>query len=489
MDIVTFWVQWVDTREGGNLNTAIEADYVIVGAGAVGLAFADTILADSDATIAIIDRHGRPGGHWNDAYSFVQLHQPSAFYGVDSMPLGADRRDTHGWNEGYYELATGAEVSAYFERVMTQHFLPSGRVSYFPMTEYLGDGTCASLLSGKRAEVKARRKHVDATYYGTSVPSTHTPKFAINAGANVVPPNALPDLWKRAGRMPSKYVILGAGKTGMDVGVWLVNAGADPADITWVVPRDSWLLNRHHTQPGVEFFHQTIGGQADQMQALAEASDLRDLFHRLEACGVMMRIDETVEPTMYHCATISRGEVEILRRIENVVRGQRVRAVSSGQLQLDRDAISFPEDTLFIDCTATAVDRRPAVPVFQDDLITLQMVRTCQPAFSSALIGQVELNFDGDARKNALTQVVPLPDGPQEFLLVTLASMMNQHQWSQEPRLREWMLASRLDRFSDAVKAVDHDDVEKRAVIDRFKAYTAPAIANIHTLLAQQAAG
>ena len=33
-----------------------------------------------------------PGGHWNDAYSFVNLHQPSAFYGVNSLPLGANRQ-------------------------------------------------------------------------------------------------------------------------------------------------------------------------------------------------------------------------------------------------------------------------------------------------------------------------------------------------------------------------------------------------------------
>jgi cation diffusion facilitator CzcD-associated flavoprotein CzcO len=44
----------------------IETDYLVVGAGAVGLAFADTLLAESDARITIVDRHGQPGGHWND---------------------------------------------------------------------------------------------------------------------------------------------------------------------------------------------------------------------------------------------------------------------------------------------------------------------------------------------------------------------------------------------------------------------------------------
>ena len=54
--------------------TEIETDYLVVGSGAVGLAFADTLLTESDARITIVDRHGKPGGHWNDAYAFVTLH-------------------------------------------------------------------------------------------------------------------------------------------------------------------------------------------------------------------------------------------------------------------------------------------------------------------------------------------------------------------------------------------------------------------------------
>ena len=41
----------------------IEADYVVVGAGAVGMAIADTLISDSDRTVAIVDRRHRPGGH------------------------------------------------------------------------------------------------------------------------------------------------------------------------------------------------------------------------------------------------------------------------------------------------------------------------------------------------------------------------------------------------------------------------------------------
>ena len=37
--------------------TTLNVDYLVVGAGAVGMACADTILTESDATIAIVDRY------------------------------------------------------------------------------------------------------------------------------------------------------------------------------------------------------------------------------------------------------------------------------------------------------------------------------------------------------------------------------------------------------------------------------------------------
>ena len=67
--------------------TILETDYLIVGSGAVGMAFADVLLAETNANIIIVDRYQKPGGHWNVAYPFVTLHQPSSFYGVSSKEL------------------------------------------------------------------------------------------------------------------------------------------------------------------------------------------------------------------------------------------------------------------------------------------------------------------------------------------------------------------------------------------------------------------
>ncbi|MEO0528668.1 MAG: NAD(P)/FAD-dependent oxidoreductase, partial [Bacteroidota bacterium] len=131
----------------------LATDYLIIGSGAVGMAFTDILLTETKTTITIIDKFQKPGGHWNRAYPFVTLHQPSAFYGVSSFELGNDQLDQVGLNKGLNSLASGSEINAYYERIMKERFLPSGRVSYFPLCAYTGDGKFKSMITGKGYEI------------------------------------------------------------------------------------------------------------------------------------------------------------------------------------------------------------------------------------------------------------------------------------------------------------------------------------------------
>lgn len=467
----------------------MDTDYLVIGAGTAGLAFADTLLAETDAHITIVDRHGKPGGHWNDAYPFVTLHQPSAFYGVNSLPLGSGHKDTHGLNAGLYELASGAEVCGYFDRVMHQRLLPSGRVSYHPLSNHLGDGVFESLLSGRRTQVNVRRKLVDATYYSPPVPSTHTPRFSVAAGLDLVPPNALPGLWARsqgagARPLPRHFVVLGAGKTAMDACTWLLQSGALPDSIHWVVPRDSWLINRVTTQNAPEFFDEAIGGQLRQMQALAQATSVDDLFLRLEACGMLLRIDPTRTPTMFHLATVSEREVAELRRLRNVVRLGRVQALEPTRMVLDQGSVAVEPGTLFVDCTASAVEPRPVQPIFQDGRIVLQMVRLPQPAFSAAITAYVEAHHGSDAEKNRLCGSVPFPHTLADYPKSLMVGMWNQAQWGQDKALRQWVRESRLDGFGQLMASAPKDDADKQAVVAAFREQAMAAMANLPRLLA-----
>ena len=165
---------------------------------------------------------------------------------------------------------------------MRQKLLPSGRVRYMPMTDHLGGGLVRSLLTGAESRVDVRRRTVDATYYGTGVPSTRKPLYHVAPGVRLVTPNALPR-FATSGGAASRFDLVGAGKTAMDVAVWLLGAGVMPDGISWVVPRNSWLLNRRTTQPGMEFFHDSIGAQATQMESFAASSSTDDVFATLEA--------------------------------------------------------------------------------------------------------------------------------------------------------------------------------------------------------------
>ncbi|NJS37203.1 MAG: NAD(P)-binding protein, partial [Brachymonas sp.] len=462
----------------------LTTDYLIIGAGATGLAFADTLLQENkEAHLTIVDRHAKPGGHWNDAYPFVALHQPSAFYGVGSLELDSGRKDSLGHNTGLYELASGPEISGYFNRVMQQSLLPSGRVTYLPMSNVRPDGQIESLLSGKTTAITVRKKVVDATHFSPNVPSTHAPKYRVATSIQLIPPNGLTQLWQSAER-PSHFCIVGAGKTGMDVGVWLLSNGVAPEAISWVMPRDSWLVNRVTTQPGEEFLCSPSAAQAKQLEALASATNVDDFFERLEAAGQMLRIDESVRPTMFHIATMSEGEVQLLRQIKQVIRKGRVQEITATGLTLDQGTVSMPENTLYINCSASAVEYKKSQPIFQSGKIVPQLVRAPLVSFSASLIAYVEAHYASDEQKNQLCHPVPFPHQMQGYIATCLFNMMNQMSWGQDKALRNWMRESRLDGFGKLVASVDPSDQEKIAVLMQLKNLGPAAAANAQKLMA-----
>jgi hypothetical protein len=434
----------------------IEADYLVIGAGATGMAFIDTLVEETEASVVVVDRNHAPGGHWTTAYPFVRLHQPSAYYGVNSRKLGSDTIDRSGFNEGYYELASGAEVCAYFEAVMRQQLLPTGRVSYYPMSEYLGDGQFRT-LGGQDFSVDVRRRVVDTTAVGVVVPSMRPPPYAVADGVDCVPINDLPKFRERR----DEYVIVGAGKTAMDACLWLLRHDIAPERITWIKPRDSWILDRAAVQPGRLFAKQMFADVTAQLKAVELADSLGDLFERLEASGSLMRIDTTVEPEMYRCAILSQTELAQLRRIENVVRMGHVKEIEPGRLALEGGSLATAPSALHVDCTGHGLGTREVSKVFEGDGITLQSVRTCQPVFSAAVIAHVEAAYADDDTRNAHCRPVPLPAVPTDWLRMMLAFNRNQLQWFADAEMMAWLDTARLNILSHATASVSPRAREK----------------------------
>ncbi len=155
------------------MTQVLETDYLIIGAGAMGMAFADELVTQSrDARIILVDRRAKPGGHWNNAYRFVTLHQPGLYYGVNSETL-----TTH-----VDDLSSAAQIMAYYERVMDK-LCATGRVQFLSQCSYEGNGHIRSLTNAEVTyQVTVHKREVDATYSKVDVPSTRTPEYTVAEG-------------------------------------------------------------------------------------------------------------------------------------------------------------------------------------------------------------------------------------------------------------------------------------------------------------------
>lgn len=456
----------------------IETDYLIIGTGAVGLAFADTLIdEDPDCHITFVDKHAKPGGHWNDAYGFVALHQPSASYGVNSQEFASEQIDSHGPNKGLHSLASGTEVLAYFEKVMSMRLLPTGRVAYHPLREYrgktnTGEARVVSILSGEESCIRVRRKTVDATFYQTSVPSTHRRNFTADDSVAVIPPGELPHLWRNPDRLPEHYVVLGAGKTAMDAVIWMIQSGVDPDKISWVRPRESWLFNREHVQPGEEFFEAVMDLQIAMLEAAEHAADSAELMRILGEQDYYLRIDPDVEPQMFHYAIISRGEIEILRKVRNIIRNGHVTDITPGLLHFEDSQFPVPGNSLFIDCTASAVPfavRNEQGPIFQGDTIVLQPLLVPLVVLSAAISAFLEANLADDEARNAMAAPAPLTDSPATFAYAQMINMMNRGLWSQHPDIMGFLARSRLDLTTGTIARLMAKESPKLAKLQKFR--------------------
>ena len=120
------------------------------------MAFADALTAASRPTSVMVDRRHAPGGHWNDGYPFLRLHQPVRVPRRQlAAPLGGDSIGPPGLERGLYERASGAEICGYYDRVMQQKLLPSGPRALLPdVRATRARRRFASRMSGERFEVK-----------------------------------------------------------------------------------------------------------------------------------------------------------------------------------------------------------------------------------------------------------------------------------------------------------------------------------------------
>jgi len=457
----------------------LHTDYLVVGGGASGLAFADTLMAESgDLEVIVIDRREEVGGHWLNAYPFVRLHSPSAYYGVNSLALGEDRVDLAGENAGYYERASGDEVREHLAEAGSQ-LIASGRARVLTRHEHLGYGSegerVRDLATGAIHEISVRRRLVDARYLEGSIPATHPAPFEVAAGARLVPVNDLPAEAPTA----SSFVVLGSGKTAADACNWLLENNVEPDRIRWLRPRDAWFYDRRHFQP-LEQVGAIMEGVSLDAEAGAAAESIADIFEQLEASGRVVRIDPAQSATMFRGTMLSSVELDALRQIENVVRLGRVRRLEADRIVLEHGEVTTGQQTLHVDCTAPGLSGAPATPIFQPGRIVLQQVRHLSPCFNAALIGFVEAHRDDDTEKNRLCRPNPYPSGIEDWPRMVSRTWKSEGRWLSESDVSAWVAASRLNLIKALPEHATEPNVQ--AAIERYLSNVTAAVERLDEL-------
>ena len=458
----------------------LETDYLVVGTGAAGMAFTDALLSHSDATVTLVDRRHAPGGHWIDAYPFVRLHQPSAFYGVSSVPLGRDTVDQTGINAGFHEAAGADELRTYYAQVMDRHFLPTGRVRHHPCSDHSiapdGRHLITSRLTGAVQEVRVRCKLVDTGYLEGRIPATSPPPFEVAEGVRCV---AAGDV-ARVVDPPERYVVIGTGKTALDTCVWLLSQGVPASAIQWVRPREGWWLNRRFHQPGdglPDFF----AGVGLQLKAMAQATSVDDVFARLEVDGFFLRVDATVAPTMCRGAMVSEAELALLRQIGDVVRRGHVRRIERDRIVFDGGSVPTGPGTLHVHCAAVGLARPALRPIFEADRVTLQPVFWSFACYPAALLGVIEATIADTAEKNRVCPPIRYWDEPRDYLSSYLALMAHDRARAAHPAVAAWAKGTRLNPMSGLGAHRDHPLVVQ--TWGDLKRYGAAAAGNLAKLL------
>jgi hypothetical protein len=447
----------------------LQADYLVVGAGAFGMGFTDALTQHSDARVVLVDRRHGPGGHWLEAYPFVRLHQSSCFYGVASTLLGGAALQTSGPEAGLQERASQPEITAYYAEVLDR-MVDSGRVELMSHSEFDGHRTVTSSTTGERFEVPESCRIVNAHYLAPSIPAEVPPPFAVGDGARVLPVNDL----ARLEEAPSQLVVVGSGKTATDAIVWLLAHGTDPGAICWVRPRDPWMLDRARVQPDPAVF---LGLAADIMRSVASSSSIDDAFLRMEDAGAVMRIDRSLTPTMAKTPTLAQWELDELRTVEDVVRLGHVRSVSRGRLDLADGSVRIADDALVVHCAADGLKTPPIVPIWQPAEITIQPVRAGFPCLGAALVGYVEATRGDDAEKNRVCRPSTYGNSAQQWASMNLLGTRNAQAFAAEPDIKEWVdgLALNPTRVPAGHPGSATLD-EARATLAE---YTAPALAKL----------
>jgi NAD(P)-binding Rossmann-like domain len=226
------------------MNDHDDFDLCIVGAGYAGLnaAFVASQYLPATARVLVLDKHQQAGGMWNDAYSYVRLHQPYRMFTAGNIPWKLGRERSY--------LATRDEVAAHLRHcfdVISKRFVVDARWGWEYLGHTEGGGSVVVTACGPDGEVSNFRteRFIDAR--GFDVESNDALALA-SRHVRSVAPRELEETGLLSGDHTEPVWVIGSGKTAMDTIVALVRA--NPARrIGMVTGTGTYFFNRDLVTP------------------------------------------------------------------------------------------------------------------------------------------------------------------------------------------------------------------------------------------------
>ena len=125
-------------------------------------------------------------------------------------------------------------------------------------------------------------------------------------------------------------MVIGAGKTGLDALLFLLDKNMDPDKICWIVSNDCWYFNRDMAE--MENMYKSVSGQFD---GILKSESVDEMYENYEKAGIFMRIDKAINPTKMRAATVSQQELENISLIKNIIRLGRIGRIEDSEILLE----------------------------------------------------------------------------------------------------------------------------------------------------------
>lgn len=224
-------------------------------------------------------------------------------------------------------------------------------------------------------------------------------QFPVDDDIRVMTPNQIYDAYegdskeKRSLLLRNKFVVLGAGKTGIDCVVYLQRTmKINPSDIAWVVSRDVWMVSSN-AKADPQTWARCLAEYENDTDAVALA---------LEARGLLVRLDQKILPSRFRFPVIPPDELQLARNVTTVIRRGRVTSihrshssvvVEFGSGHPSWEAFAPIQTCVFVHATSpgpfNGLDHN--TPVFNTStMMTLQLLLMGPRTFSMSLLAKLE---------------------------------------------------------------------------------------------------